>query len=262
MADFLTGVFRMKSMFEIGFLPVGRWLMVDNNLKLELDIMIERRNVLYAFASEDAVLYVGKTTQTLRRRMLGYFKPNNSQRTNQRNHLAIIDLLNQEKPVEILALADSGLHRYGAFHLNLAAGLEDSIIEIMRPAWNGGRTSSEVETQEESNPSDGSVEAKMESEYETAAQSFSLILQPAYYDHGFFNAPTEFSDLFAGDQAGIEIYCGEEKLLVLGKISRRARSNLAPRIMGGVPLRSWFQKKELKQLLHVSILSSTSISIS
>lgn len=251
----------MKRLYEIGFVAVGRWLMEGEDLRPELDNAIERRNVLYAFASEESILYVGKTTRTLRRRMLGYLKPNISQRTNQRNHLAIIDLLKQNHPVEILALADNGLHRYGAFHLNLAAGLEDRIIETLRPVWNGGRTSSEVETQEESNPSDGSAEAQLESEIETAAQGFPLILQPAYYDDGFFNVPTEFSDLFAGDQAGIEIYCGEEKLLVPGKISRRARSNQAPRIMGGVPLRSWFQMKELKQLLHVSILSSTSITM-
>jgi 5-methylcytosine-specific restriction protein A len=41
--------------------------------------------------------------------------------------------------VEAYILPDNGLLRYGAFHLNLAAGLEDSLIRELNPAWNGGK---------------------------------------------------------------------------------------------------------------------------
>lgn len=33
-------------------------------------------------------------------------------------------------------LADHGLLRFGGFHLNLAAALEDSLINDLRPPWN------------------------------------------------------------------------------------------------------------------------------
>jgi hypothetical protein len=38
--------------------------------------------------------------------------------------------------VEIYALPDNGLLRYGGFHVNLAAGLEDSIVRDLNPPWN------------------------------------------------------------------------------------------------------------------------------
>ena len=76
----------------------------------------------------------------------GYLKPYQDQRTNRRNRLAIVELLGRSEAVEILALVDPGLLRYGTFHLNLAAALEDSIIQILKPEWNGGRTSSALET--------------------------------------------------------------------------------------------------------------------
>jgi hypothetical protein len=33
-------------------------------------------------------------------------------------------------------LPDNGLLRFGGFHLNLAAALEDSLINDLRPRWN------------------------------------------------------------------------------------------------------------------------------
>lgn len=152
----------MQRLYEIGFQRAGRWLLKDDELALELLHLSDRQNVLYAFISENTVKYVGKTTQTLQRRMFGYQRPNKDQRTNWRNRLAIVELLNAGHTVEILALADTGLLRYGAFHLNLAGGLEDSIINIVKPEWNGGRTSTVIEEPTEANPPDTSPEAMLE----------------------------------------------------------------------------------------------------
>lgn len=114
----------MNRLYDIGFQRAGRWSLNGEDLALELTSLSDRQNVLYAFVSGNTVKYVGKTTQTLQRRMFGYQKPNRDQRTNWRNRLSIIELLKRGQSVEILALADSGLLRYGAFHLNLAGGLE------------------------------------------------------------------------------------------------------------------------------------------
>lgn len=38
--------------------------------------------------------------------------------------------------MEIHVLPDNGLLYYGGFHVNLAAGLEDSLVATIRPVWN------------------------------------------------------------------------------------------------------------------------------
>lgn len=163
----------MQSLYEIGFQRAGIWALQGNELFLQPQNLEDRQNVLYAFVSGKTVKYIGKTTQTLQRRMFGYQKPNVDQRTTSRNRLAIVDLLKKGQPVEILALADSGLLRYGSFHLNLAAGLEDSIIQTLKPEWNGGRTSTVIEAPTEANPPDTSVEAKLEAKVHEAVEQLS-----------------------------------------------------------------------------------------
>jgi hypothetical protein len=74
-------------------------------------------------------------------RLAGYQRPGKTQFTNIRSNGKILDLLSQQKSVEIYVLVDTGLLSYGGFHVNLAAGLEDSLIEALRPPWNlTGRT--------------------------------------------------------------------------------------------------------------------------
>jgi hypothetical protein len=112
--------------------------------------------VLYAFvssSSQDAkqLMYIGKTVRTLASRMAGYKKPGPSQSTNQKNNANIRSLLQQGKSVEIYVLPDRGLH-YGGFRVNLAAGLEDSIVLQMQPPWNGGKKEGSSEAMEPIEP--------------------------------------------------------------------------------------------------------------
>ena len=93
-------------------------------------------NALYAFVSDDEVLYVGKTTQQLQKRLYGYQNPRTTQTTNVRGNKAIATALTAKKAIDVFVLPDTGLLRIGGFHLNLAAGLEDSLINDLRPMWN------------------------------------------------------------------------------------------------------------------------------
>ena len=45
-------------------------------------------------------------------------------------------LSSYREPVEIHALPDNGLLYYRGFHVNLAAGLEDSLVATLKPVWN------------------------------------------------------------------------------------------------------------------------------
>ncbi len=81
-------------------------------------------------------LYIGKTTRSLAKRMYGYERPGSTQLTNLRNHANLKELLAQTNAVEIFALPDHGLLQYGPFKINLAAGLEESLIKTFKPIWN------------------------------------------------------------------------------------------------------------------------------
>ena len=126
----------MKRLVEIGFRKVGTWDATPAGVAFSLAECGDARNILYAFVSDGTVLYVGKTTQPLRKRMYGYQNPGPTQSTNIKGMRNIRNLLSEGKIVEILALPDNGLLHFGAFHVNLAAGLEDSIVRELNPPWN------------------------------------------------------------------------------------------------------------------------------
>jgi len=122
---------------DIGFRKVGEWEEGSTGgIRATLQACADAANILYAFVSDGAVLYVGKTTLPLKRRIYGYQRPGPTQSTNIKGNRMIGDLLAAGKKVEIYALPDNGLLHFGAFHLNLAAGLEDSIVAELKPEWN------------------------------------------------------------------------------------------------------------------------------
>jgi excinuclease UvrABC nuclease subunit len=126
----------MKRLTDIGFRKVGEWQIVNGAITPNLTDLSNSANILYAFISNGEVLYVGKTTQPLKKRMYGYQNPGPTQNTNIKGNRLILELLSNGKNIEIFALPDDGNHHVGVFHLNLAAGLEDSIISTLKPKWN------------------------------------------------------------------------------------------------------------------------------
>jgi hypothetical protein len=127
----------MNRLIDIGFRKVGEWKMLSENISPNLSDLANSSNILYAFISDGEAVYVGKTTQTLQGRLYGYQKPGPTQFTNIKGNKLLKKLLAEGKSVDIYALPDNGLHHFGVFHLNLAAGLEDSIITTLEPKWNG-----------------------------------------------------------------------------------------------------------------------------
>jgi len=197
---------------------------------------------------------VGKTLQSLQARMAGYKRPAPSQTTNVRNKARIIALLQSGAAVDIIALPDNGLLHYGQFHFNLAAGLEDSIIRLLNPEWNGGaaipdRAGASLlpHLAAESNAS-----FPLPISPAVSSASFLLILHPTYFARGFFNVGVDLAAQFGDDAQEIEIFCGASQQPIIGMINRTANGNGTPRIMGGVGLRDWFQH-ELHQMQEVTV---------
>ena len=58
------GLARLKA---IGFTNAGAWKLDREGIACELNDLADARNVLYAFAVDGHLMYVGKTVQPLRR---------------------------------------------------------------------------------------------------------------------------------------------------------------------------------------------------
>lgn len=126
----------VQRLVDIGFRKVGEWKLSAGDVVCKLEAEADSRNILYAFESEREVLYVGKTTQPLKARMYGYQKPGPTQPTNKRNNENLKRHLGSGRKVSLFVLPDHGLLKYGGFHLNLAASLEDDIVSQLKPKWN------------------------------------------------------------------------------------------------------------------------------
>lgn len=260
----------MNGLLEIGFQVVGQWRLVDGKLKIDIQRHGAQRNVLYAFVCDGEVKYVGKSTQTLRARMGGYLSPGPTSETNKRVRHLINEMLESGATVELYALPDNGLMHYGPFHLNLAAGLEDSIIRTLAPEWNmtAGRTrklaacDEEPEGQEDVGRSPvNATSAEAAAASAPVIATFEFMLQPSYWKKGFFNGGIAASPLLGAGGDNIEIFFGDETTPIMGTINRSSTGNNSPRIFGGPELTRRFQALAQPTQMLVEVLSPTSIRV-
>ena len=194
--------------------------------------------------------YVGKTVQSLAKRLSGYKNPGPTQTTNIKNNAHIKKLLRFGAAIDILALPDNGLMHYGQFHLNLAAGLEDNIISVPQPEWNGKPKN--VLSAEDPSQGDQSV----------VVDSFTIVLHKTYFNSGFFNVPVAHEHSFGADGQQIDIFCGNASRPIIGAINRRCNVNNTPRIMGGAGRRDWLQANvAAMEEVTVSVFSPNTIQI-
>lgn len=120
----------------IGFRAVGAWSLENGRVRCILTDCASAANILYSFVVDGEVMYIGKTVRTLKERLYGYQNPGPTQSTNIKGNGLILEALQAGSRVSVYALPDNGLLHYGGFHVNLAAGLEDSLVSNLKPAWN------------------------------------------------------------------------------------------------------------------------------
>lgn len=262
----------MNRLLGIGFQVAGEWHLENAALRIAFERYAEENNILYAFVCDGEVKYVGVSTQTLRKRMAGYRSPGPKSTTNIRNNRNIREMLAQGGAVQVLVLPDSGLMHYGPFHLNLAAGLEASIIRTLRPEWNivanrlmkelGGEGEPDlVELPADPPPSDVPSGSRPEEEGGALEPqgTFEFTLQRSYRDKGFFNAGVAANELLGAGGERLEIFFGDQAQRIWGTINRTATANKTPRIYGGKELQQRFQGLSEQTRILVEVLSPTSI---
>jgi hypothetical protein len=128
---------KLKELEQIGFKATGEWRMDGESLVFNKCRGFKNaQHALYAFVIAGTVRYVGKTANTLETRMSQYAKPGPSQLTNIKVHGHIVDELKNGQQVVVYTRVGEDEQYIGSFQLNVAAGLEDSIIKELQPAWN------------------------------------------------------------------------------------------------------------------------------
>lgn len=134
------------------------------------------------------------------------------------------------------------LLQYAGFSLNLAAGLEDALINRFDPPWNGrshGRSiseSAEIETSVISAPEEASKKTKETSE-------FQIKLKTTYYQQGIINPGTEASRLLGLHDESLVLHFDDGTSSVQTRIDRQANGNRSVRLVGGNRrIAEWFQQ--------------------
>lgn len=146
----------LENLVEIGFNHVGEWHLNIDNL-LDFNIIDDgSKELLYSFVQfngdENKIIYIGKTIKTLTNRMKGYKKPGNTQNTNIRLNKLINEFLLSNNKISIYVFKNDKNIMYKDVKVNLAAGLEDVLIDMFKPKYNlhgNTRIVEETETNEE-----------------------------------------------------------------------------------------------------------------
>jgi hypothetical protein len=248
----------MKRLLGIGFTKVGFWKLESRSVQFHLSSNLKSSNILYCFIANDTVMYIGKTTMSLERRMYGYKNPGPSQKTNIRVGQKIKEYVSDNHSIDIYVLVDHGLLKYGDFKLSLAGGLEDTLISELNPQWN---YIGKVGVEEDKSDKLSFVERTVDMSYNKKQNSFEVKIGEAYYNMGFFNVRKEFSKAFGPDNSPISVQLGSSgNDVIYGHINRKANRNNTPRIMCGVAFKNWIQSNFIKgDVFNVEILNPISV---
>lgn len=133
---------KLTYLLGIGFQPAGAWSNLDRRIAHDIPMHHGvRRNVLYAFAVNEHLVYVGRTTIMLKERMRRYAHPpksaHNGGGTNIKNNRNILAELQAQRRVLIFFLP--GLHSTedepapSGSRLFL---LEEELRAKLAPPWN------------------------------------------------------------------------------------------------------------------------------
>lgn len=126
----------LRHLVNIGFEEVGYWSLDKDQVTFALTKSANESNIIYAFVVNDVVKYIGKSIQTLYKRIYLYKQGGGSQLTNIRIKQEIKVCLARDDEVKIYVLVPDLKIEYRGIPINLAAGLEDNIIARLKPEWN------------------------------------------------------------------------------------------------------------------------------
>jgi hypothetical protein len=253
LAGGIVSDFSFEDLLGIGFVEVGEWVCDGDDLSYLVNLNTERvaralmnePNALYAFQHNETILYIGKTTRSLQKRFRGYQRPGKTQRTNIRCNQKIKELLAGGHSVRILGFVPVTHFRYGDFEINLAAGLEDSLIRAINPPWNGGDRGSAISETEEREAAEERTPANPLHYQGNPARGrrFPFTLAKTYFSKGTVNTGVAASEFLREDGEPMLVKFGDGWKDVSSRINRTANKSGGVRIVGNNrAIAQWFQR--------------------
>jgi hypothetical protein len=250
-----------ETLLNLGFLDVAKWRLSGEEIACDLDgeraaanqVLLDDPNALYAFLQGDAVQYIGKTTRGVRRRFVTYRRPGKGQRTNLRCNAKIKEALKTGAEIRVLVFAPITHLRYLDFEINLAAGLEDSLIKAFDPPWNGRERDKPIteEAEREEAEEETGAEAPETVEPEPSAArpanrppltSFKIKLGQAYFEQGLINPGVDASRHLGVDGEHLQVLFEDGSEPVLSRINRSANPSGGVRVVGrNRQIAEWFR---------------------
>ena len=155
----MTNNLTVEDLKKIGFIKIGEWKAlealknpnkkafedrkpIDLEWEDESSIKALPKKILYAFVYGEKIKYIGKTTKGVKDRLRWYVDPSiEGHSTNKNINIKIYELVQpfgSNKNMDIWVFAPNpDKQKYEGFNLDLAAGLEGSLIEkIGLDGWN------------------------------------------------------------------------------------------------------------------------------
>lgn len=249
----------MKTLLELGFKKIGFWNISDKTLSFKIDSFSFDSEIVFAFAIKDTIKYVGISEGQLKIFLENFIYNKNSDIATSAINKIILKSLKTEK-VEIYALKNK---KFFGFVTKFSSSDLDNLIKKLSPEWNEFNLKSRVQeiikkdrvainkVEKEKQKTKTVVSTKKVSKKDSKEKpSYIFVMSKSYFDRGFFNVKTPYSDLVGPDKTDIHIVLADDKTIP-GKINRTANATGAPRIVGNKPLRLWLTKhsgvnKELK----------------
>jgi hypothetical protein len=117
---------RVENLVRLGFRKVGHWSLHDSEVSPSYEEGLDLSGALIAYVSADSVMYI-ILSKKLESKSKG------------RLDRTIRTFLSKGRSVAIYALTEWTPYEHNGMSINVAAGLEDELIERMQPPWNGTR---------------------------------------------------------------------------------------------------------------------------
>lgn len=123
-----------------GFIEVGEWTLDEKSefgITFELN-KFEKERAIYAFVVDDKIKYIGicASKNTTMQNRFERYKKLSGESTNKRIAEEIRNCLKSGKFVKIFALKPKSSLKYKDLYVDLVKGLENPLIEFIRPEWN------------------------------------------------------------------------------------------------------------------------------
>jgi len=123
-------------LLEVGFEPAGQWILDNGRPFPYLTAGRSNRAALYAFVLGGEVVFIGRVKAAFGGQMGADGPMGMTHHHTTDNDRRIISTLMTGDDLEILEFAPSETLEYRGWKVNTGAGLQDALVERIKPDWN------------------------------------------------------------------------------------------------------------------------------